>query len=139
MTVVDASVIVRLLQARKSDELLRQRVVGAGRRLHAPAHLDTEVLSAVSGLLRGGKIGEDRARRMTGQYGALRMVRHQIAPFANRVLALRHNFTVYDAAYVALAEALELPLLTCDAKFARAPEITHRAEIHTYPASHGGS
>ncbi|MPZ89476.1 MAG: PIN domain-containing protein [Nitriliruptorales bacterium] len=133
VTVVDASVVVRLLLARKSDGLLRQRVVGAGRRLHAPAHLDTEVLSAISGLLKGGKIAEERARRMVSQYSALRIAPHKVAPFGNRVLSLRHNFTVHDAAYVALAEALEQPLLTCDAKFARAPESIHRAEIHTYP------
>lgn len=133
MTVVDASIVVRLLLARKSDDLLRRRIAGAGRRLHAPAHLDTEVLSAICGLLKGGKITEDRAQRMVGQFNALRVVRHGVVPFGNRILALRHNFTAYDAAYVALAEALEHPLLTCDAKFARAPENTHHAEIHTHP------
>jgi predicted nucleic acid-binding protein len=134
VTVVDASVVVRLLQARRSDELLRQRIVAAGRGLHAPAHLDTGVLSAVSGLAKGGKITEDRAYRMADQFGALHITRHPVVPFARRLLALRHNFTVYDAAYVALAEALGAPLLTCDAKFGRAPGGAHRAEIHTYPA-----
>lgn len=134
MTVVDASVVVRLLLARKSDELLRQRVAGAGRKLNAPAHLDVEVLSAVRGLLKGGKLGEDRALRMASQYRALRIARHDVVALGGRVLALRHNFTAYDAAYVALAEALEQPLLTCDSKFARAPQMAHRAEIHTHPA-----
>ncbi|PSL06855.1 putative nucleic acid-binding protein [Haloactinopolyspora alba] len=134
MTVVDASVVVRLLQAHKDDDLLRRRIVSAGRKLSAPAHLDVEVLSAVAGMVKGGKIGEDRARRMAGQYEALRINRYDVAPFGTRLLTLRHNFTVYDAAYVALAEVLEQPLLTCDAKFARAPRGTHRAEIHTYPA-----
>lgn len=133
MTVVDASVIVRLLLARESDDLLRQRVVGAERTLHAPAHLDAEVLSAVSGMLKGGKIPDDRARRMASQYAALRIAKHGVAPLGQRVLTMRHNFTVYDAAYVALAEALKQPLLTCDAKFARAPASTHRAEVHLYP------
>lgn len=134
MTVTDTSIVVQLLLAKKSDDLLRQRVVGSGRVLHAPAHLDTEVLSAISGLLKGGKITEGRARRMADQFRALRVARHHVAPFAARVLELRHNFTVYDAAYLALAEALRQPLLTCDAKFARASSNTHRAEIHTYPA-----
>ncbi|MFE3453792.1 type II toxin-antitoxin system VapC family toxin [Nonomuraea sp. NPDC059194] len=134
MTVVDTSIIVRLLLAAKGDDLLRQRLIGSGRTLHAPAHLDTEVLSAIRGLLAGGKIHEDRARRMVGQLNALRITRHEVAPFGARVLAMRHNFTAYDAAYVALAEALGQPLLTCDAKFARAPEGAHQAEIHTYPA-----
>ncbi|MFF0307620.1 type II toxin-antitoxin system VapC family toxin [Streptosporangium sp. NPDC004379] len=134
MTVVDTSIIVRLLLAVKGDDLLRQRLAGVGRSLHAPAHLDIEVLSAIRGLLAGGKIPEDRARRMAGQLNALRITRHEVAPLGPRVLALRHNFTAYDAAYVVLAEALEQPLLTCDAKFARAPEGAHRAEIHIYPA-----
>lgn len=134
MTVVDTSIIVRLLLAAKGDDLLRQRLIGAGRSLHAPAHLDTETLSAIRGLLAGGKITEGRGARMVGQLNALRIIRHQVAPFGMRVLALRHNFTAYDATYVALAEALEQPLLTCDAKFARAPEHSHHAEIHTYPA-----
>lgn len=134
MTVVGASVIVRLLQARPADELLRQRVAGAGRGLHAPAHLDIEVLSAVSGLAKGGKIDADRAGRMADQLASLRITRHAVAPFGRRLLELRHNFTVYDAAYLALAEVLGEPLLTCDAKVARASGSTHRAEIRLYPA-----
>ncbi|WP_199700557.1 type II toxin-antitoxin system VapC family toxin [Jiangella rhizosphaerae] len=134
MTVVDASVIVRLLQARPSDELLRQPVAGAGRGLHAPAHLDIEVFSAVTGLAKGGKITEDRAGRMADQLASLRITRHAVAPFGRRLLELRHNFTAYDAAYLALAEALGGPLLTCAAKFARAPRSAHRAENQLYPA-----
>ncbi|TDD68124.1 twitching motility protein PilT [Jiangella aurantiaca] len=57
-----------------------------------------------------------------------------MAPLARRILALRHNFTVDDVAYVALAEVLAGPLLTCDAKFIRAPGRPHRAEIHLHPA-----
>lgn len=134
MTVVDASVIVRLLQARPADELLQQRIAGADRGLHAPAHLDTEVLSAISGLTKGGKITRHRAYRMADQLASLRITRHQVAPFGRRLIMLRDNFTVYDAAYVVLAEYLGVPLLTCDAKFGRAPRGAHRAEIHTYPA-----
>jgi predicted nucleic acid-binding protein len=52
-------------------------------------------------------------------------------PLQRRVLDLRHNVTAYDAMYVALAEALDLPLLTDDGKFAGTPG--HRADIHAYP------
>ncbi len=133
MTVVDASIIVRLLLARKSDSLLRQRVVGVGRELDGPLHLDVEVLSAISRLIKGGKVAEERGHRMANQYRDLRIARHEVASFGARLLALRDNFTTYDAAYIALAETLEQPLLTCDAKFARAPQKVHRAEVHTYP------
>jgi predicted nucleic acid-binding protein len=52
-------------------------------------------------------------------------------PLQPRALGLRHNFTAYDAMYVALAEALGVPILTADAKFAGASG--HQAEIHLYP------
>lgn len=133
MTVVDASVIVRLLLARKSDDLLRRRIIGAGRTLFAPAHIDIEVLSAICGLCKGNKITEDRAHRMSEQLQALRITRYGVASLGERIVRLRHNFTAYDAAYIALAERLGQPLLTTDAKFARAPDNTHEAEIHMYP------
>lgn len=134
MTVVDASVVVRLLQAREDDELLRKRIATSDRGLHAPAHLDIEVLSAISGLARGGKVHAYRAARMADQLALLRITRHPVAQFGRRLLKLRDNFTVYDAAYLVLAETLGCPLLTCDTKFAKAPKGAHRAEIHTYPA-----
>lgn len=46
-----------------------------------------------------------------------------------RIWALRHNISAYDAAYVALAEALDAPLLTCDARLAAAPGHTARIEL----------
>ncbi|GAA2101646.1 type II toxin-antitoxin system VapC family toxin [Actinomadura alba] len=52
-------------------------------------------------------------------------------PLQKRVLDLRHDFTAYDAMYVALAEVLDMPLLTDDGKFASTPG--HRADIHAYP------
>jgi predicted nucleic acid-binding protein len=64
-------------------------------------------------------------------YGDLRIVRYEMVPLQRRVHELRHNFTAYDAMYIALAEALELPLLTCDKKFAGAPG--HHADIVEYP------
>jgi predicted nucleic acid-binding protein len=103
VTVVDASVVVRLLLAGRSDELLRQRIASAERSLHAPAHLDIEVLSAISGLLKASKLAKDRAQRMVEHYESLRVQRHPIAPLSRRILDLRNNFTAYDAAYLALA------------------------------------
>ncbi|MGH8876171.1 MAG: type II toxin-antitoxin system VapC family toxin [Stackebrandtia sp.] len=133
MTVVDASIVVRLLSARKEDDLLRQRFAGSNRIWHAPAHLDIAVYSAVVGLLKGSKVDEDRAHRMIRQFRELRITRHQVEPLGDRLVKLRHNFTAYDAAYIALAEVLRQPLLTCDAKFARAPSNNHAVEVHTFP------
>lgn len=134
MTVIDASITVRVLLAWPHDELLRQRFAHANRSLHAPSHLDIEVQSAIVGMLRGEKVDEARAGRMVDQFNALRINRHATGPLGRRILELRHNFTAYDGAYVALAESIQQPLLTCDLKFTKAPAKAHSAEIHTFPA-----
>ena len=133
MTVIDASATVRLLLAWPDDKALRSRFADLSEVFHAPGHIDAEVVSAIIGLLKGSKIEEDRARRMISQYRDLRIRRHATARLGSRLIELRHNFTTYDAAYVALAEQLRQPLLTSDAKFGRAPSVCHSAEIHTVP------
>lgn len=132
--VVDASVIIRLLAAKAEDEMLRQRLA---RELHAPALIDAEVSSVVRGLAITTRprvrISEQRAEEMLSDYAGLRIVRHPMRPLQRRVFALRANFTSYDAFYIALAEVLELPLLTDDRKFGKAPGSAHHAEVHVYP------
>lgn len=134
MTVVDSSIVVRLLQNRQIDTELRERF-GRQRRVHAPAHIDAEVTSAIRGLLLTSKpafrITSLRAEQMLDDFADLPLVRYPMQPFLSRVLALRHNFTAYDAFYVALAEALGMPLLTDDRKFVGAP--AEAAIIETWP------
>ncbi len=67
------------------------------------------------GRLRGGQ-GVDRPRGCRGDHFAFTLNRYEVAPLADRIWQLRHQYTSYDAAYLALAEALEAPLYTCDAK-----------------------
>jgi predicted nucleic acid-binding protein len=133
-TVVDASIIVRLLQNRAGDEPLRERF-GQQRYVHAPQLIDAEVASAIRGLLLTYKaeirISPARAGEMLHDFADLSVVRHPMLPYQRRVLALRDNFTAYDAFYVALAESLRLPLLTDDRKYHRAAG--HTAIIETYP------
>ncbi|RNI23162.1 type II toxin-antitoxin system VapC family toxin [Flexivirga caeni] len=132
MTVVDASIVVRLLQARAADQGLRARFARE-RRLHAPALVDAEVTSAFRGLLlssRSYAITSSRAADILEDYADLPLVRHPMLPLQARVLKLRDHFTAHDAFYVALAEALDLPLLTDDRKFAGAPG--HHATIETW-------
>jgi predicted nucleic acid-binding protein len=134
MTVVDASVVVRLLQNRKGDEPLRERF-GRPRYVHAPQLIDAEVTSAIRGLLLTSKaeirISPVRAQQMLDDFAGLSVMRHPMLAYQRRVLALRDNFTAYDAFYVALAESLRLPLLTDDRKYDKAPG--HSAIIVTYP------
>jgi predicted nucleic acid-binding protein len=117
--VVDCSLIIDLLSARDEDELLRQRL-SAPRTLHAPHHLDVEVASTVRGLAVGKKIGDRRGEQMLADYSRLRITRHPVWPYHPRMWELRHNLGAYDAAYIALAEALGFELLTGDVKLKNA-------------------
>lgn len=127
--VTDASIVIRLLANRRADTGLR-RQLAARRGVHAPQLLDAEVISGVRGLVLGGKVSGTRAGEMVEDFSQLRIHRHPLTPYLSRVLALRHTLTAYDAFYVALAEALELPLLTLDGKFTGATG--HHAEIRLY-------
>lgn len=134
MTVVDASIVVRLLQNKRGDGGLRERF-GRQRHVHAPTLIDAEVASAIRGLLMTSKprimITVGRAEEMLDDFAALRLVRYPMQPFQRRALGLRDNFTAYDAFYVALAESLSQPLLTDDRKYAKAA--AHTADIETWP------
>lgn len=134
MTVVDASIVVRLLQNRRGDEMLRDRF-GQQRHVHTPALIDAEVSSAIRGLLLTSKpaikIDPKRADEMLDDLADLPLVRYPMQPYQRRVLALRNSFTAYDAFYVALSEALGMPLLTDDRKYAAAPG--HTAIVETWP------
>jgi predicted nucleic acid-binding protein len=129
--VIDASLAIRILTNRKADHQLRQHLSSL-RHVHAPHLLDAEVASGIRGLLLGGEISVERAAEMASDYGRLRIVRQMMAPLLPRVLALRHNVTAYDACYVALAEALQMPLWTLDGKLAGA--VGHGAQIRLYRA-----
>ncbi|HKE68460.1 MAG TPA: type II toxin-antitoxin system VapC family toxin [Nocardioidaceae bacterium] len=128
--VVDASLVLVLLANRQADEVLRKRLAEP-RILHAPHLIDAEVASGIRGLLLGHKLAPERAGQMLSDYHALRIVRHPMDSYQELVLRLRHNLTAYDAFYVALAERLELPFLTRDAKLAGS--VGHSAEIQLHP------
>jgi predicted nucleic acid-binding protein len=117
--VVDSSLIVDALSVREGDDLLRQRL-SAPRSLHAPHHLDVEVASTVRGLAAGGKVAPHRGAQMLADYARLRIIRHPVWPYHPRMWELRHNLGAYDAAYIALAEAMDCELLTGDAKLKNA-------------------
>ena len=134
MTVVDASIVVRLLQNRRDDDGLRAHFAQV-RYVHAPALIDAEVASAIRGMTLTSKttvkIGLARAEQMLEDFAALPLTRYPMQPLQRRTLMLRHNFTAYDAFYVALAEGLNMPLLTDDRKYQKAGG--HKAEIDTWP------
>lgn len=126
--VVDCSLVLYALAEARTNDLLRQRL-SAPRVLHAPHLLDFEVANALRGLVRGGKLTVDRAAGVHADFADLRIERYPGAVVAGRMWELRDNFTAYDAAYIALAELLDCPLLTGDAKLAGA----HSATIEVHP------
>jgi predicted nucleic acid-binding protein len=116
--VVDSAAIVDALTAFDGTDDLRAHL--EDEELHAPHLLDFEVLSALRGLVLGGNLSAGRAQDLLTDFGDLAIERW---PFGDglrtRTFQLRGNLSAYDAAYVALAEALACPLLTRDARLAR--------------------
>ncbi len=123
MIVIDASAMVEALVGRDTDEQLLTALSGE---VAAPHVLDVEVLSVLRGLVLSGKLAADAADAARNDHFEFAIVRHDTAPLAERIWQLRHQFTSYDAAYLALAEALDAPLYTCDQKLASGG---HRTEI----------
>ena len=120
MIVVDASIIVTALADDGPDgDRVRARL--RGERLVAPSVIDLEVMSAWRRLVAAGDVDERRARLALDDLGALRLQRASHAALLARCWDLRHNVTIYDAAYIALAELLATTLLTGDARLAAAP------------------
>jgi predicted nucleic acid-binding protein len=114
MLVLDASACVSYLLGDDHADWVRERVQGEVL-LHAPSLIDYEVGSAL-------RLLSDRRRALQAfdDFAAIRLLRHPGQPFLLRVWELRHRLSAYDAAYVALAEALDLPLLTLDQRLTRA-------------------
>jgi predicted nucleic acid-binding protein len=119
--VVDASVLVSALIADDAaGERMRLRL-DTEATVCAPEVIDLEVANAWRRDLLAGRIGEDRSRLALEDLAGLSLARMPHRPLMSRVWELRHNLTPYDAVYVALAESLDVPLLTVDGRLAHAP------------------
>lgn len=128
MLVVDTSAVLEALAARDPAPGLLERLAGDGD-LHGPHLVDTELLHALRRMTRVGAISAERAADTRADFAELRLVRYPHRPLSDRVWELRHNLTAYDATFVALAEMLGAPLVTCDARVASAPGHTARVEL----------
>jgi predicted nucleic acid-binding protein len=132
--VVDTSAVTAALAAHPPNGQVADRLAGDGD-LAAPHLLDVELLRALRRLVLGRRLGEDRAADARDDFAALAIVRYEHTLVADRVWELRHGLTACDATFVALAELLEAPLVTCDARLARAPG--HRATVELYEGAGG--
>lgn len=121
MIVIESSAVVdALVDDPANPELL---ALIADSDLHAPSLIDYEVASALRGHALGGKLAEPQLDHAIDDFTAFHIERYPLSAMMRGVLELRDNFTVYDAAYVVLARALEVPLVTADTKLAEARKL----------------
>ena len=115
--VLDASTTVHLLAGTEYANAVAARVAGTD--LHAPAHLDAEVLSTLRRLYRSGHLTVDDVDTGLASLAAMPVTRHPLVELTGQAWALRDNMRLVDALYVALAARLDTPLVTTDHRLAR--------------------
>lgn len=127
MIVVDASAVLETLLRTPAAASVERRLFEPSQTLHAPHLLDVEVAQVVRRYAGIGEIDAERGRMALTDLADLPLHRYPHDFLLQRVWELRNNFTAYDAMYVALAEALDAPLLTRDKRLAASPG--HHARI----------
>lgn len=128
MIVVDASVVLEVLLQTERGRGLEGRLFG-GETLSAPHLLDLEVAQVLRRHDRRGVLDASRGEGALRDFLDLRIERYPHHLFLGRIWSLRENATAYDAAYLALAEALDAPLLTTDRKLAQVPGHAAAVEV----------
>ncbi|OIJ33110.1 type II toxin-antitoxin system VapC family toxin [Microbacterium sp. LCT-H2] len=101
------------------EALLGEEVWSHGEEFHAHTGLDIEVLSVLRRLTMLSSMPAHAAREALDAFGALQITRHPLRRLIPRIWSLRGDVSAYDAGYVALAEALDVPLLTADRRLAK--------------------
>lgn len=129
MIVVDASIMIDLLLQTPRAPAIEARLFDEADSLHAPHLLDVEVTSALRRYAASGMISVERCRQAMHQLMRFQLHRYPHSLLLPRVWDLRSNLSAYDAIYVALAEALEAPLLTLDRRIAGAPGVQAQIEL----------
>ena len=128
MLVLDASVVIDYLLWRLPHApTIAARIRAAALDLAAPELIDVEVAQVLRRFVLRGELGAHQADAALQLLVGMPIARYPHAPLIRRAFQLRDNTTVYDATYIALAEALEGTLLTLDARLATVPG--HRATI----------
>jgi predicted nucleic acid-binding protein len=125
--VVDASALLEFLLQTPLGVRVEARLFRDEDEFHAPHLADVEVTQGLRRLVRTGEVSLDRAAEALADLADLDLHRHAHFDLLRRAWRLRDNVTAYDAMYIALAEALDATVVTCDAPLATAPG--HRARI----------
>ena len=127
MIVVDASALLEFLLQTSLGARVEARLFGEEDELHAPHLLDVEIAQGLRRLVRTGEVASRRAEEAIVDLTDLDLHRHAHLDLLGRAWKLRDNISAYDAMYIALAEAIGAPIVTCDSPLAKAPG--HRARI----------
>jgi predicted nucleic acid-binding protein len=114
LIVVDASALLEVLLRTPAAKTIEARLFVPNQTLHAPHLLDVEVAQVIRRYAANGDIDGERGRTALADLADFPLQRYPHIWLLPRVWGLRHNITGYDAAYVALAEALDAVLLTRD-------------------------
>ena len=125
MIVLDASAAVELLFATPPGAAVAQRL--RGETVHAPAHFDVEVIGAIRRAVVRQLISDHEGLVAVADFQSLPLRRWPTKRFVQRAYQLRSTHTVADGVYVALAEGLAAPLITCDGRLAQSHG--HGAEV----------
>jgi predicted nucleic acid-binding protein len=115
--VVDASAIVEVLLDTPHAQAVSGTLRGADI-VHAPAHVDSEVLSALGRIHRAGGVAADAVRRLVAGFAEASIQRHPLAPLLRGAWELRGNMRLNDALYVELCHQLGCTLVTVDRRLA---------------------
>ncbi|HVR73094.1 MAG TPA: type II toxin-antitoxin system VapC family toxin [Planctomycetota bacterium] len=129
MIVVDASAMLEVLLRTPAASRVEKRLFSSGESLHAPHLLDVEVAQVLRRNVLAGTMAADRGREALEVLADLHLTRHSHTPFLGRIWQLRHNVTAYDAAYLALAEALPATLVTRDARLSSVRGLAASVEV----------
>lgn len=127
MIVLDASAALEVLLNSSAATDVADRIFAPGETLHAPHLFDLEVAQVLRRYAASGQLDPERGLQALEDLADFPLIRYPHHHLLPRIWELRHNATAYDAAYLALAEALDARLLTRDKALARAA--WHRAIV----------
>ena len=129
MIVLDASAGLELLFNTRLGKRIAKTIQANEAALHAPHLIDLEIAHTLRRYLLAKEISHERAEAALGAWQDIAITRHSHIRFLKPIWQRRNNLTAYDAAYVALAEALGAVLVTCDSKLGNASGVDIQVEV----------